>query len=412
MKRGFCGALLVIFLLVSLGSAFADPSLTIQDTAVKTGAWAEAYGQILRDRSAEIQTYQEYVANVSYGGKSHPIGLTDLTGDGVPELLFVDHVHDTEYGFELGRLWIYTADARGVHCALTLTPEIDDLLYSTLYLGPDGLLTMHMNDTEMGWTFQFRMDPAGYYQAETTLISQEDFSGEGPDQYFQNGKEISAKAYTKTLKEIQGAQGTKIGTFMEEDDFSGFTYTLEEALNTLGSAEIPEIQHPETENGGEQGSEVSGKWFPELFFFEGTFEAGQKFAVYSAPSARSWRGANGKAAITSGSEIFVAGMADDWILILYELDSGVIRVGYINPEKISGSYTSGSALSFSETPMKLVKSTVMTDDPIRQKTTISKLKKGATVTCLAEYRGWIYVEAKVSGKTARGFIAPSSLGLE
>ncbi len=62
--------------------------------------------------------------------------------------------------------------------------------------------------------------------------------------------------------------------------------------------------------------------------------------------------------------------------------------------------------------MKLVKSTVMTDDPIRQKTTISKLKKGATVTCLAEYRGWIYVEAKVSGKTARGFIAPSSLGLE
>ena len=43
---------------------------------------------------------------------------------------------------------------------------------------------------------------------------------------------------------------------------------------------------------------------------------------------------------------------------------------------------------------------------------ISKLKKGATVTCLAEYRGWIYVEAKVSGKTARGFIPPSSLNLK
>ena len=31
---------------------------------------------------------------------------------------------------------------------------------------------------------------------------------------------------------------------------------------------------------------------------------------------------------------------------------------------------------------------------------------------LAEYEGWIYVEAKVSGKTARGFLPPSALGLE
>jgi hypothetical protein len=43
---------------------------------------------------------------------------------------------------------------------------------------------------------------------------------------------------------------------------------------------------------------------------------------------------------------------------------------------------------------------------------IRVLKKGTKVICLAEFRGWIYVEAKVSGKTARGFISPSCLDLE
>ena len=99
------------------------------------------------------------------------------------------------------------------------------------------------------------------------------------------------------------------------------------------------------------------------------------------------------------------------ILILYELGNGVIRVGYIDSAKISGQYSSGDALSFAGTEMTLTENTVMTDDPIRQAGTIGKLKKGTKVNCLAEYQGWIYVEARISGKTARGFIAPSSLGL-
>ena len=90
----------------------------------------------------------------------------------------------------------------------------------------------------------------------------------------------------------------------------------------------------------------------------------------------------------------------------------MVRVGYIVSRKISGEYTSGDLLSFSRTQMTLVTNTTMTDDPIRQKSTVGKLKKGTKVTCLAAYRGWVYVEAKVSGKTARGFIPRSSLGLE
>ena len=80
--------------------------------------------------------------------------------------------------------------------------------------------------------------------------------------------------------------------------------------------------------------------------------------------------------------------------------------------KIGGSAPSLEPLVLSGTDMTLVESAVLTDDPAHQKSTVGKLKKGASVTCLAEYQGWIYVEAKVSGKTARGFIAPSALGLD
>jgi len=67
------------------------------------------------------------------------------------------------------------------------------------------------------------------------------------------------------------------------------------------------------------------------------------------------------------------------------------------------------SLSFPEIRMKLKTTCEMTEDPIRGKSMIGKLKKGTQVTCLARFRGWIYIEAKVSGKTARGFVEPSSL---
>ena len=123
MKRKLCGIFLMIFLLGTAGCAWADPDLTIADPETGSGGWAEEYGRILQDRSAGIQDYQAYVADITSGGDPHPVGLTDLTGDGIPELLFVEKAFNPEYGFDIGRLWIYTADSRGVYCALTLTPE-------------------------------------------------------------------------------------------------------------------------------------------------------------------------------------------------------------------------------------------------------------------------------------------------
>ena len=407
MKRWLSGAILLVMLL-AVGRAWADPLLSIQDTAVHTDPWGDAYTRILENCFAGIEAYQDYVTSVTDIPLCHPVDLRDLTGDGIPELLFLELIPENEYGFKVGRLWIYTSDGNQVFCAMTLQPEIDDLLYSTFFLAEDGVLTLHFSDTERSWTMQLRPDKGGHYAAETILTEEADFSGEGPDYYFRNGKKISLKEYKKLATQIKAKQGTLIGSLMIDDGGCGMSYTLEEALSMLSSGTASGTK--KTQTSLEQPSEPSESRFPELTFFRGNFEKGQKFAVYSAPSTRAYRGARGKASITSGSEIFVAGTVDDWILILYELDSGVSRVGYIDSKKIKGSYTAGDTLLLTRTQMKLTEPVVMTDDPVNRTSTIGKLKKGTSVICLAEYRGWIYVEAKVSGKTARGFIPASSLG--
>ena len=242
MKRRISGLVLTALLLLCLGSSRADPSLTLQDSTVRQGSWQDAYTAILAERAADIQAYQEYISDVTDIPACRPVGLQDLTGDGIPELFLIDLVDDTEYGFKVGRFWIYTPDSGGVRCVLTLQPEIDDLLYSTYYLAKDGLLTIHFSDCEMGWIMRFRPDPEGTYAAETTLTEQEDFSGEGPDMYYRNGGRISLKEYQSLTAQIRADQGALIGSLMVDDGGSGFTYTLEEAREALSSGTFIQAQ--------------------------------------------------------------------------------------------------------------------------------------------------------------------------
>ena len=387
----------MLLLLIVGHAAFAEPDLTIQDTAVHSGSWREAYARILEEHSAGIQAYEDYVPVITEVRTVRPVGLPDLTGDGIPELLFLDLIDDTEYGFKVGRLWIYTPDGNGVHCALTLQPEIDDLLYSQVYLAKNGTLTIYFADTERGWILQLTRDRAGRYVRDTLLTSEEDFSGEGPDRYYRNGADISAKKYRSLTEQIRESRGVQIGSLMVDEYGNGFTHTLAEAKTALAGGEPAASASP------------SGGLLPELSFARATFTPGEKFAVYSAPSARSWRGANGKASITSASEIDAAGVTDGWLLVMYELSSGVTRVGYIDVKKIREPYTAEGRPALSHLPMTLKDSAVLTDDPV-QAAAVGTLRKGSAVTCLAEYQGWIYVEAKVNGKTARGFIPPAALG--
>ncbi len=247
MKRILCG-ILALMMLLCAGCAGADPALTLPDTSVRPEPWTEAYAQILREHSAGIEAYRAYVAEVTYLSDCRPVGLTDLTGDGVPELIFLDLLHNEEYGFRVGRLWIYTRGGAGVRCALCLQPEIDDLLYSGVYLGEGGMLTLYFTDSEMGWKMQLLPGANGVYEARTVLVEQEDFSGEGPDSYYLNGRVISAAQYRTEAQRIQAEQGAQIGSLQVDSGGAGFTLTLEEALQKLASGEMPEA--PETAGGG------------------------------------------------------------------------------------------------------------------------------------------------------------------
>lgn len=235
MKRNGCVLLLLLFLLTGRLCACAEPDLTLLDPSPRSGSWPEVYAQLLTEHSAGIQAYQDYVAEVTYSPVCRPVGFIDLTGDGIPELLFTDLTWNQDYGFQVGRLWIYTSDGDEVRCMLTLVPEIDDLLYSRYYLAEDGLLTVYLSDCEMSWILRLRPDAEGPYAAETVLTEQADFSGEGPDFYYLNGATVSPEQYRSLEEQVRAGRGEMIGSLNVEEEGYGFTYTLAEALEALPS---------------------------------------------------------------------------------------------------------------------------------------------------------------------------------
>lgn len=143
--------------------------------------------------------------------------------------------------------------------------------------------------------------------------------------------------------------------------------------------------------------------------------ANQKLAVYSAPSKSAWRGANGKAMVNTNGAIYAAGWESGWLLIMYETNQGSVRVGYVKAGDIRGGVPMDLNLSFSYDTATVQESCTLTDDPARTGSSITTLRAGTQVTWLTRFYNngaWDYVEAKVNGKTARGFIRAGSLDIQ
>jgi hypothetical protein len=142
--------------------------------------------------------------------------------------------------------------------------------------------------------------------------------------------------------------------------------------------------------------------------------ANQKLAVYSAPSASSWRGANGKAMVNTNGAVWAAGWENGWLLVFYETNAGSVRVGYVNGSQISGRVSVNDQLFFDRSSCRLASSATLTDDPLRTMTTITNLRAGDTVTYLTtmtNQSGWSfdYIETTVGGQRVRGFIPTGCL---
>lgn len=157
----------------------------------------------------------------------------------------------------------------------------------------------------------------------------------------------------------------------------------------------------------------SGKFDVLSGFFYTRLKPDQKWAVYSAPSNASWRGANGKAMVSTNGSVYVAGWENGWLLLMYETNNGSVRVGYADGSGVKDSL-SVPMLSFAYTPVTLTQSVSLTDDPAMAYSSMRQLQAGETVTYLTSYQnryGWAYVETRVNGQTARGFVPESALNL-
>ena len=147
-------------------------------------------------------------------------------------------------------------------------------------------------------------------------------------------------------------------------------------------------------------------------------KTGQTLAVYSAPSATSWRGANGKASVSTNGRVYAFGRENNWLMVMYETNASenAVRVGWIDLSKLNGSKADlPGAAGFNNIKMTLDRSVNVTDDPVGM-TSMTGLSEGTRVTWLATFYSnshmWDYIEFNLNGQRARGFVLSGALQTE
>ena len=146
-----------------------------------------------------------------------------------------------------------------------------------------------------------------------------------------------------------------------------------------------------------------------------SLKAGQKLAVYAAPSQSAYRANNGKAMCNTNGAVYALGWDSGWMLMLYEANyAGQYRVGYVSGASIKGTLPNLPMLEWEWTETTLAKNANLTDDPALTGNPLTYLPAGTTVTYLTTMynkTGWDYIETTINGQTARGFVPHGSLDL-
>ena len=144
-------------------------------------------------------------------------------------------------------------------------------------------------------------------------------------------------------------------------------------------------------------------------------KAGQKLAVYTAPSTSSYRAANGKATCSTNDQVFALGWDGGWLLMLYEANySGQYRIGYVDGATIRGNRPNLGMLSWDGSQVEVLSNVTLTDDPAQTGKALTTLPAGTQVTYLTTMyntEAWDYVETTIDGLTARGFVPSGSLSM-
>lgn len=147
-----------------------------------------------------------------------------------------------------------------------------------------------------------------------------------------------------------------------------------------------------------------------------SLKAGQKLAVYTAPSTAAYRANNGKAACNTNGAVYAMGWDNGWMLMLYEANlANQYRVGYIRQSDIKGKLPTLPTLYWDRTVLTVQNATSLTDDPALTGASLCWLPAGTQVTYLTTMynsTAWDYVETTINGQTARGFVPSGTLSID
>ena len=138
------------------------------------------------------------------------------------------------------------------------------------------------------------------------------------------------------------------------------------------------------------------------------FTGSQTYAVFSAPTKKSIRGAKGRARVSTNDWIQVFGAEDDWILVQYDISDKQNRIGYITRNALPKGVTV-QALNLTRAPAVVNYDVEVTDDPLISRTPLARLTENAKVTCLGTMGTWAYIEAKEKDVLFRGFVPADCL---
>ena len=144
-----------------------------------------------------------------------------------------------------------------------------------------------------------------------------------------------------------------------------------------------------------------------------TLPRGQAIVVYSGPGTEYYRGADGRASISTNAttSFYLHGKVGDWYMISYKLTNGGCRVGYISADSFIGELNARE-LEFACTPLYIQERVMLKDDhrtaqPDDESVPVW-IEPGTQVTfltCVEGYGGvWYYIECCINGQMIRGFI--------
>ena len=183
-------------------------------------------------------------------------------------------------------------------------------------------------------------------------------------------------------------------------------HTIKKVLAEMEAAEHPYRRPAGSNLKSWTDLAAPGSWSLTGFQYV-NMKSGQDLAVYSAPTAAAWRGANGRAMVSTMGAVWAAGWEKGWLQVFYETNTG-LRVGYVNGADMAD-HPVLPDLAFAYAPAQLLADCVITDDPLSQATIITTLRQGATVTYLSTAvnqngQVWDYVETTFGGQPVRGYI--------